>query len=275
MNAIIFTAVTFICTASISEGHYYRRTTFVRPIPPPMVQHRVILSPITRVLFRGVPTMTSFRRGETVYPTQGHGPFYRPNFPANINTFHPQGLVRPGQITPTPFSQVIPPFVVPREGRVNFGDVSVMGTPALAGGAPSFSHLGINSNTILPPMDINRNAIIQDFDTSGTGIPQTIILPGEGFGLGFKTSNLDIDGKPIVQVQDTNENQNGNAGSSDVTSGAELPVITPVVITEVSDSKLTGTDHGMTFPDVAIPATNQIFPGQEVEQKKNSSCHTK
>ncbi|OWF50896.1 uncharacterized protein LOC110449887 [Mizuhopecten yessoensis] len=309
MNTILLFAIAMFGVLSSCSGHYYRRRTYFRPV----VHKRGVIP--HRVFIHRYPTyMIQKKSMGTVYPTNGHGPFYRPNFPASINTFHPQATVNPNVVIPSNGRVVNPGFVapntgrfinpvnggflnpvnggfvntgfvVPREGGVIPGGVSVVGTPDVTSVVPTFTNLGINSMSELPPMDFNKNVIIDGIDT----------FPGDSFlfpgaGIGFQTKDVGADGKPVVQEQNKNGDQAATPDSSslgvtsgidagfpaispvvitDTSNGAELPVITPVVITDATDS--TGLPD-MTFPEVGLPDTNEIFPGVG-GGKQNSSCH--
>ncbi|XP_069125736.1 uncharacterized protein [Argopecten irradians] len=270
MNAILLFAIAMFGALPLSSGHLIYRRKIYRPI----IHKRIVMPP--RVYYRRLPSTYSIQNGMgKVYPTRGHGPFYRPNFPANINTFHPRGTITSHIVVP--HEVVNTGFIDPRINTANGGFIN-----------PGFDQ----SN--LPPLDFNKNVFIQGVDTLPVDrVPITGLQPG----IGFNTKNVDADGKPVVQEQKTNEDQTKTPGSStlDVTSGlegglpvispvvvtepgngAEPPVITPVVITDasvaVSDPTSTGVPD-MTFPDVGVKDTNQIFPGVG-DENQNSSCHT-
>ncbi|XP_060066593.1 uncharacterized protein LOC132546883 [Ylistrum balloti] len=280
MNTILLFAVAVLGILSDCCGHiiYHRRK-----IVSPLIHRRVVIP--HRIYIHRYPTYMVRKGMGTIYPTKGHGPFYRPSFPANINTFHPQATVTPNFIVPSSDlglnkRYVFPTtggtinhensgivntgFVVPREAGVIPSDVNVVGTPDFASSVPTFPNLGINSM----------------FDTG-----DKILISGVETGIGFKTKDVDADGKPVVQEQNKNGDQattpdspSSDTGISSIVvtdpgNGEELPIITPVIITDASDSNLPDTGlPDMTFPEIGLPDTNKIFPGVEGE-KQNSSCH--
>ncbi|XP_033744207.1 uncharacterized protein LOC117330095 [Pecten maximus] len=277
MNAILLFAVAMFGALPLCTGHLiYRRTKYLSPV----IHKRTIIMP-PRIYIHRYPTYTIQKNMGTVYPTRGHGPFYRPNFPANINTFHPQATVTPN-------------FVVPSKGHVvNTGFITPINGGMVNNVNEGFVNPGFVVPRDLPPMDFNKNVIIQGLTSfPGDNVP----FPVAETGIGFNTKNVDADGKPVVQEQNKNGDQAQTPDSSSLggTSGIEgglpvispvvvtetgngagSPVITPVVITDASDAvsePLTTGLPELTFPDVGLPDTNQIFPGVGGE-KQNSRCH--
>ncbi|XP_069125743.1 uncharacterized protein [Argopecten irradians] len=264
MNAILLFAVAMFGALPLSSGHLIYQRKIYRPV----IHKRIIMPP--EVYYQRLPPTYSIQNSMgTVYPTRGHGPFYRPNFPANINTFHPRATA-------------IQHAVAPQQNQmVNTGFIDPI---AASGINPGFDQ----SNLL--PMDFN----IQGVDTLPVDrVPITGLQPG----IGFNTKNVDADGKPVVQEQSKNEAHTKVPDSStvDVTSGlegllpvispvvvtepgngAEPPVITPVVITDAFDIVSDPTSPGvpdMSFPDVGVKDTDQILLGVG-EEKQSSSCQT-